>query len=98
MGISPGIMNFYTFGTLNHPSIVMPRGYENVPILQIGGSAPAPPTLPVSMVILLHTEALDPPLLQPHCTFYKKFNQEFMDIRALNIRPRHFNNKALLWS
>ena len=22
MGISPGIMNFYTFGTLNHPKVL----------------------------------------------------------------------------
>ena len=30
----------------------MPREYEKVPILQVGGPAPAPPTLPVIKVVL----------------------------------------------
>ena len=39
------------------------------PILQVGGPAPAPPTLPVIRVVLPHTEACDPTLLQPHCMY-----------------------------
>ena len=35
----------------------MPRGFEKVPLLQVGGSAPAFPTPPVIRVVLLHTEA-----------------------------------------
>ena len=35
----------------------MPRDLKKVPILQVGGPAPAPPTLPVIRVVLLHTEA-----------------------------------------
>ena len=31
---------------------------KNVPILQVGGSTPAPPTLPVIRVVLLHTERI----------------------------------------
>ena len=34
------------------------------PILQVGGPTP---TLPVIRVVLPHTEACDPTLLQPHC-------------------------------
>ena len=36
---------------------------KNVPILQVGGSAPAPPTLPVIWVVLLHTEQIVQTLL-----------------------------------
>ena len=44
----------------------MPRGFEKkVPILQVGGPAPARPTLPVIRVVLLHTEAMDKDLC-PH--------------------------------
>ena len=32
---------------------------KNVPFLEVGGSAPAPPTPPVIRIVLLHTEAAD---------------------------------------
>ena len=52
---------------------VFPKGiWKNVPILQVGGPAPAPPKLPVIRVVLPHTEACDQTLLlQPHCTSQK---------------------------
>ena len=43
---------------------------KKVPVLQVGGPAPAPPTLPVIRVILPHTEACGPTLLQPNCRFH----------------------------
>ena len=45
-----------------------------VPILQVDGPALAPPTLPAIRLVLPHTEACDPTLLQAHCkcTFSKE--------------------------
>ena len=41
------------------------QGYKKkVPILEIGGPAPAPPTLPVIRVVLLHVEAFAERLLR----------------------------------
>ena len=46
--------------------IVSAKGiWKKVPILQVGGPAPARPTLPVIRVVLLHTEAMDKDLC-PH--------------------------------
>ena len=52
--------------------IVSSKGiWKNVPILQMIGPISAPPTLPVIRVVLPHTEACDPILLQPHNTLLK---------------------------
>ena len=47
--------------------IVSAKGiWKHVPILQVGGPAPAPHTLHIIRVLLPHTEAYDPTLLQHH--------------------------------
>ena len=43
--------------TLTLPVRISPKGIEkNLPSLRVGWPTPAPPTLPVMMVILLHTQ------------------------------------------
>ena len=53
-------MNFAPFNRrlLKLGSVSVRDIRKNIPILQVGGSSPAPPTLPVIRVVLLHTEQI----------------------------------------